>query len=171
MNASETTRFLDKLDDDGGSHDDCWHWLGSKCSKGYGRFWLDGRWVRAHRVAYELLVGPIPPGLVLDHLCRQRDCCRPSHLEPCSILENIRRGQAGEHQRRKIHCPQGHRYDGENLLVFRRRSGRRAGRTERICLTCKRARARVSSRRYHARLRTLLDQGGSQAGHQGRGAA
>ena len=68
----------------------CWDWLGGK-SNGYGRFWVEGRLVQAHRWAYETMVGPIPEGLTLDHLCRVRYCVNPSHLEPVTLGENIRR--------------------------------------------------------------------------------
>lgn len=72
----------------------CWEWQAARDSNGYGVFNKgEGRGLdRAHRVAYELLVGAIPPGLVLDHLCRNKSCCNPGHLEPVTIGENIRRG-------------------------------------------------------------------------------
>lgn len=71
----------------------------------------------AHRYAYELLVGPIPPGMHLDHLCRNRSCVNPAHLEPVSPAENVRRGDAGAHNRLKTHCPQGHLYSVDNTHV------------------------------------------------------
>jgi len=87
------------------SETDCWTWQGPK-TNGYGVIGLGGRGgatVRTHRVAYELLIGPIPDGLHLDHLCRNRACCNPAHLEPVPQSENNRR--AGE---AKTHCPYGH---------------------------------------------------------------
>ena len=72
----------------------CWLWLGELNRNGYGRLSVGGRRAMAHRLAYELLVGPIAPGLVLDHLCRVRCCCNPAHLEPVTVRENTHRGEA-----------------------------------------------------------------------------
>lgn len=69
----------------------CWLWTGSTNGNSYGRFSLDGRMVPAHRWAYEALVGPIPPGLQIDHLCRVPLCVNPDHLEPVSQADNKRR--------------------------------------------------------------------------------
>lgn len=72
----------------------CWNWRASTDGKGYGQFKVDGRGVQAHRFAYELMVEPIPEGLVLDHLCLNKRCVKPSHLEPVTFAENVRRGIA-----------------------------------------------------------------------------
>lgn len=72
----------------------CWEWQGELNRNGYGRVWVNGRRLMAHRVAYQLLVGDIEPGLVLDHLCRNRRCCNPEHLEPVTVRENTLRGDA-----------------------------------------------------------------------------
>lgn len=72
--------------------DGCWIYTGAIQPNGYGYFHLDGRMRYAHRVAYQLLVGPIPTGLDLDHLCRVRACCNPAHLEPVTRRENLLRG-------------------------------------------------------------------------------
>jgi len=69
----------------------CWLWTGTQVRGGYGQFWLDGHKL-AHCYAYETTVGPIPEGLQLDHLCRVTRCVRPSHLEPVTASENVRRG-------------------------------------------------------------------------------
>lgn len=114
----------------------CWVWTGGKHEKGYGRFWFDGSVQPAHRVAYELLVGPIPDGLHLDHLCRTPSCVNPGHVEPVTMLENFRRGR--HVNREKTHCPQGHVYDDENTYV---EGGRRHCR---ICV-------RDAGRRYYDR--------------------
>lgn len=108
----------------------CWHWRAHVLPTGYGMFKLDGKMRRAHRVAYELFVGEVPEGLELDHTCKTRDCVNPSHLEPVTHLENMRRG----HNATKTHCPHGHPYDEEN--TYRDAQGRR------YCRACNRAAAR-----------------------------
>lgn len=80
-------RFWARVGKSGGESA-CWLWAG--CTRrGYGRVWRGGKMVLAHRVAYELLVGPIPEGLTLDHLCRNRACCNPNDLEPVTDRVNI----------------------------------------------------------------------------------
>ena len=107
----------------------CWEWRAKVNLNGYGYFWNGQAMQLAHRFSYEHWVGPIPTGLDLDHLCRNRDCVNPSHLEPVTRSENLRRGKpAGSHNRAKTHCPQGHPYDGANLYVAPS-SGRRGCRT------------------------------------------
>lgn len=103
-----------------GGANECWPWTGSTTWDRYGLFsWGEpgGKTGhgRPHRLAYQLLVGPIPEGLTLDHLCRNRVCCNPAHLEPCTRLENYKRGIHKETT--KTHCPQGHEYAGWNLIV------------------------------------------------------
>lgn len=74
---------------------ECWVWTAGRSKAGYGTFNRGGRiYDLAHRVAYELLVGPIIEGLCLDHLCRVRHCVRPSHVEQVTWNENLRRGAA-----------------------------------------------------------------------------
>lgn len=68
----------------------CWVWRGGTVN-GYGRTSVAGKAVAVHRAAYEVLVGPIPEGLTLDHLCRNRACYNPAHLEPVTLSENVRR--------------------------------------------------------------------------------
>lgn len=81
-------RFWAKVDKSGG----CWVWTGACNSDGYGNFLFEGANWRAHRWSYERLVGPIPDGLVIDHLCCVTRCVNPAHLEPVTHLENVRRG-------------------------------------------------------------------------------
>lgn len=89
---SEQLRFWAKVDAEG----DCWVWTGALSDTGYGSFAPAGKAKSAHRFAYESLVGPIPVGLQLDHLCRNRACVNPDHLEPVSATENTRRSSAAE---------------------------------------------------------------------------
>ena len=100
------------------TEDGCWTWTGTVSGGGYGRFVRSGRARAVHREFYELLVGPIPEGLVIDHLCRNRLCQNPEHLEPVTNVENIMRGEgACARNARKTHCPQGHELSGENLYL------------------------------------------------------
>ena len=96
--------------------DGCLRWTGGHSSSGYGRVDIQGKRIAVHRVAYELWVGPIPPGFEVDHVrdrgCRFRDCIRPDHLEPVTQLENLRRGH--RHQERILSeglCLNGHSPD------------------------------------------------------------
>jgi hypothetical protein len=99
----------------------CWLWRGSVSGDGYGGIRVSGRNQRVHRVAYELLVAPVPDGLVLDHLCRVRNCVRPDHLEPVTGRVNTLRGETITAKAlAATHCPQGHPYAGENLLARRK---------------------------------------------------
>ncbi len=116
---------------------ECWKWRGSLGTTGYGHFsYRGGRYILAHRYAYELLVGPIPEGLHIDHLCRDRACVNPTHLEPVTVGENTRRGTASEVNRvrmlSKTHCKHGHFYD---LTTMRFNS-----KGHRECLVCERER-------------------------------
>jgi hypothetical protein len=119
----------------------CWIWMGriKDHSRGYGSFADHGRRRYAHVVSYELYRGPIPAGLELDHICRVRCCVNPFHLEPVTHAENVRRGKTGESQRRKTHCPYGHPYTGDNLIISR---------GQRICRTCRNRVARRLRRRH-----------------------
>jgi len=111
----------------------CWLWLGSVNGKGYGRLYSNGKLVLAHRFSYELHVGPIPTGLVMDHLCRNSYCVNPAHLEPVTQRENVLRGESLVAKKaRQTHCKAGHEFTKGNLSTFEK-SGR-------ACLKCKRAR-------------------------------
>lgn len=125
--------------------DECWPWTGWHAS-GYPVIDVSRPRRRkrgAHVVVYELLVGPVPDGLELDHLCRNIGCVNPAHLEPVTHAENVRRGHAGRvnatRQQAKTHCPAGHPYDAANTAI--------GTRGERKCRACHRERARERRRR------------------------
>ena len=108
----------------------CINWTGTKTPEGYGKIGRDGKIVTTHRAMYEMFAGPIPEGLHLDHLCRNRACANVAHLEPVTPKENTARGLNGL----RSHCVQGHPYDEGN-------TGHRA-RGDRYCRTCMREYAR-----------------------------
>jgi len=124
-------RFWAKVDRRG--PDDCWPWRAALHHHGYGAFGVDSRHRAgyAHRVAYELLVGPIPDGLTLDyqchnadpscsggHACQHRRCCNPAHLEPATNRDNILRGESpSAGNARKTRCSAGHPFDTANTYV------------------------------------------------------
>lgn len=96
----------------------CWIWLAAKFPNGYGRSWWPPRDLLAHRVAYELAVGSISPGLVLDHLCRVRECVNPDHLEQVTQRENVMRSSNfAALNARKTHCIRGHEFTPENTRI------------------------------------------------------
>lgn len=127
----------------------CWEWQSAKTHDGYGTFGVGQTKAVAHRVSYELIAGPVPTGLELDHLCFNRSCVNPSHLEPVAHDENMRRASAGTKLRRdphskvtrrrhvpQSHCKRGHELVGANVRLINTGYGR----TGRQCLTCYRNR-------------------------------
>lgn len=135
MDDAAIARFWAKVT----KQDGCWLWSGAPDAYGYSRFTLThSKTVKAHRVAYELVVGPIPDGLVIDHLCKNRACVNPAHMEPVKSGVNVMRGDSLQAKNAaKQHCPKGHPYDEENTYVQKKGS--------RCCRECGRAR----NREYH----------------------
>jgi hypothetical protein len=108
----------------------CWLWMAGVNTSGYGWFGYNGART-AHGLAYEWLVGTVPHGLQLDHLCRVRHCVNPAHLEPVTQRENIMRGESfGAANARKTHCAQGHEFSPENTYI-RVNGGRRCRKCQR----------------------------------------
>jgi hypothetical protein len=123
--------------------DGCWRWTGEiNRVHGYGYF----NKKIAHRLAYELLIGPIPEGMVIDHLCRNRWCVNPDHMEPVTSGENVLRGEGPSAKAaRKQECDHGHPFTPENTKFLTRADGRKYRR----CRTC----ARIRQARYMRRKR------------------
>lgn len=128
----------------------CWLWTGAQ-RKGYGVIRIAGKSVSAHRVAYEMLVGPIAEGMQIDHLCRQPLCVRPSHLEVVDSKTNTMRGYSPTALcARKTHCVHGHLFDEENTIIEKRQWARSVGYT-RVCRECRRRLNRIAyARRKNA---------------------
>ena len=125
VNQSDVKRFFDKT---AVVLDGCWEWRASK-NNGYGQFWHNNKWGIASRFVYELCVGKIENQI--DHLCRNRGCVNPLHLEDVTTQENTKRGNSGLFNSSKTHCPQGHPYSGNNLYVRKSMVGVNRG-----CRTC-----------------------------------
>jgi hypothetical protein len=119
-----------------GSVDECWEWRGCR-QRGYGIFGVGVKTLRAYRWLYELERGPIPEGRQLDHLCRNRACVNPAHLEPVTRKQNILRGECPSAvNARKTHCVNGHHLSGANVKM-KRQSNKRGGYFRR-CRLCSR---------------------------------
>lgn len=110
---TDEQRFWSKVEVN--SETGCWNWTAYKKKNGYGVFKINKKLKMAHRFSYELFKSSIPKGLELDHLCRNRACINPNHLEPVTNRENIMRGNGiCGINRRKTHCINGHEFNKEN---------------------------------------------------------
>lgn len=135
-------RFWEKVDRSAGP-DACWPWTSATQPNGYGYFMCDGDRY-AHRLAYTLAVGPIPAGLQIDHLCRNRGCVNPAHLEPVTPRENVIRGVGpSARNAKKTHCQNGHEFTEEN--TYRDKRGHR------LCRICQNSLNRANQQRYKER--------------------
>ena len=114
---TEADRFWSKVDKSG----DCWVWRGYVASTGYGRLSVGRKHYQAHRYAYELVNGPVSADLVMDHLCNNKACVNPAHLEPVTNRENLLRSEVTASGRayKRDHCIRGHAYTPENTLIVR----------------------------------------------------
>lgn len=115
------------------SESGCWDWTGALNGKGYSSVGFSGKTWLGHRVSYTVAVSKIPDGLTIDHLCRNKRCVNPEHLEVVSRAENSRRAS-----RVITHCKQGHELAGENLRIKYRARGE-----QRECVSCAKQIARV----------------------------
>ena len=135
-------RFTSHVDKSG----DCWLWQPGKDKDGYGKIKVAGKHLRAHRLSYELYVGPIPESVMVLHRCDVPGCVNPDHLWLGTALDNNRdRDQKGRNRyAKRTHCVHGHLYTPENTLID---NGARK------CVTCVRKTARMASRKYREKIR------------------
>lgn len=135
MSVKDASRFWSKIDASG----DCWLWTASTV-RGYGQFRMGNRQLKAHRVAYEMLVGPIPMDLTCDHLCRIKQCVFPDHIELVSGAENTRRACERHVCQRGHLMTDGNRLPGGGCAICARASStvrdRKRGKVD-TSITCK----------------------------------
>jgi hypothetical protein len=147
--AERVAHFFSKVQRPDG--EGCWLWLGAPTARGYGRFWDGTRDVPAHRFSYEYFRGAADPELLIDHLCRNRLCVNPDHLDLVTSGENTRRGLSYQHSPvyvPKAACPAGHEYTERNTLWIKRAADAEPHRR------CKKCHNEIT-RRYRAKKRLL----------------
>lgn len=138
--------------------DDCIHGPNRPTKQGYTRITVKGvRWL-AHRLEWEKINGPVPEGLELDHLCRNRWCVNPDHLEPVTHQENIRRGSQRKWNTDVTHCKHGHPFDEENTR-HRPDGGRTCRTCHRLSQARRKAETAAAQRRYRAKRKMAAQQG------------
>lgn len=137
-------RFWSKVEV--GAETECWPWTGTLTTSGYAQFSIRSANLQGHRLAYELEVGEIPPGALLDHVCHDpglcaggtscphRRCVNPNHLKISTVAENNSARRRIHRNSRKTHCPRGHPYAGDNLVI------EPGGRKCRTCISTRGAR-------------------------------
>lgn len=133
-----STRFWAKASATG-NQCECWEWTAARDSDGYGRFCVSKKYGtrNAHRISYSLCIGSIPDGLTIDHLCGNRGCVNPWHMEAVTSTENTLRGMTiSAGNMAKSQCKHGHAFSAENTWVYKRKDGR----SRRECRTCVKAR-------------------------------
>lgn len=124
----------DKIEQDPNTN--CWNWIASKNRDGYGSAIFGGRNKRCHRITFEIFKHPIANGLEIDHLCRNRKCCNPEHLEAVTHAENMKRAY-------KTHCRNGHELKDYNIKIDHLSGGKIARR----CKICRNQKERIRARR------------------------
>lgn len=133
---TDSCRFWEKV---ANGPNGCWNWTGGRQPNGYAQFNFGGTGVLVHRYAYKELIGPLVDGLTIDHLCRNRICVNPAHLEQVTYRENIFRGSnAAVMNSKKAVCQSGHELHGGNLYIHTDRGGG----SHRYCRQCNKERMR-----------------------------
>lgn len=136
----------------------CWLWMAAWDKNGYGLFtgYPKRSW-RAHRFAYELVIGPIASGLTIDHLCRVKCCVNPAHMEQVTASINSKRARRDEDRPLKTHCPHGHPYTTENTYIVKTQGNHR------ICRTCRLTLMHIRYRNNKSTGSSLVEQGAEMA--------
>ena len=123
----------------------CWNWIGSLDPDGYGCFWVDKKLIKAHRFSLEFAKGKILPGLTIDHLCKNRRCVNPSHMQLVTLKDNILRGESpAAKAARRTCCSAGHEYVEGSFSLTTKRNGKSFPRR---CKLCRRLRYKLACER------------------------